>query len=123
MREQVQQMPVAMEQPGLKMLKVDSPETWGGVVVEYFECDQRIDFGPMFEGLPENQCPCPHWGYVLKGALHIQYGDETEEVMREGDVCYIPKGHTGWSEAGSAMIILSPEAEAHQLAELLAKKM
>ena len=47
MREQIQEMPVAMEQPGLKMLKVVSPDAWGGMVVEYFECAERIDFGPI----------------------------------------------------------------------------
>ena len=123
MREQIQEMPVAMEQPGLKMLKVVSPDAWGGMVVEYFECAERIDFGPMFEGLPNNLCPCPHWGYMLKGALHIQYADRTEEVIKAGDACYMPQGHTGWCEPGSAMIIFSPEAEANQLAEHVAKKM
>ena len=43
-REQIQKVPVAMEQPGFRTL---SPGTWGGMVVEYFECDQRIDFGPV----------------------------------------------------------------------------
>ncbi len=59
MREQVQAMPVTMEQPGLRMQQVVSPEAWGGMVVEYFECADRIDFGPMFVGLLNDLCPCP----------------------------------------------------------------
>jgi hypothetical protein len=112
-----------MEQPGFKMSTLDSPDTWGGMVVEYLECNQRFDFGPLFEGLPDSQCPCRHWGYVLKGALHMQYSDGNEEVIREGDACYMPRNHTGWCEADSAMIFFSPEDEAHELAELMAKKM
>jgi hypothetical protein len=120
MRDKIQKLPVAMEQPGLRIF---SPGTWGGMVVEYFECDERIDFGPMLEGLPDDKCPCPHWGYMLKGAMHIQYADGTEEVINGGDVCHMPKGHTAWCEADSAMILFSPEAESNQVAEHVAKKM
>lgn len=120
MREQIGKMPIAMEQPGIKLL---SPGTWGGMFVEYLECTERLDFGPLLEGLPHNLCPCPHWGYMLEGALHIQYADGTEEVIGEGDACFMPKGHTGWFEAGSAVILFSPEAESRQVSEHIAKKM
>lgn len=120
MREQKENMPVAMEQPGLKLL---SPGAWGGIVVEYLDCTERIDFGPMLEGLPDDRCPCPHWGYMVKGAFHVQYADGTEEVIKSGDVYYMPEGHTGWCEPGSAMILFSPEAEAKVVAEHFAKKM
>ena len=120
MREQKENMPVIMEQPGLKLL---SPGTWGGIVVEYLDCTERIDFGPMLEGLPADKCPCPHWGYMVKGAFHVQYADGTEEVIKSGDVYYMPEGHTGWCEPGSAMILFSPEAEAKVVAEHFAKKM
>ena len=120
MREQVQDMHVAMELPALKVL---SPGTWGGMVFEHIECADRLDLGPTMEGLPGNLCPCPHWGYMLKGAFHGQYADKTQEVIKEGDAFYMPEGHTGWFEAGSAMILFSPEAEAHQVAEHVARKM
>ena len=29
------------------------------------------DFGPLLKGLPNDRCPCPHWGYVLKGRLRV----------------------------------------------------
>ena len=120
MREQKENMPVIVEQPGFKAL---SSGTWGGMVVEYFECTERIDVSPMMKGLPDDKCPCPHWGYMLKGALHIQYTDGTEEVIEDGDVFYMPEGHTGWFEPGSAMIYFSPEAELKVVAEHVAKKM
>ena len=120
MREQMTNMPVALDQPGLKLL---CPGTWGGMVVEYLECTERIDFGPMLEGLPDDKCPCPHWGCMLRGAMHLQYADGTEEVIKDGDVCYTPKGHTAWCEPGSAMVLFSPEAEQKVVAEHIAKKM
>ena len=120
MREQKEKMPVAMEQPGLKLL---SPGAWGGMVVEYLDCTERFDFGPMMEGFPDDKCPCPHCGYMLKGTLHIQYADGTEEVIKNGDVYYMPEGHTGWIEPGSAMILFSPEEESKIVEEHIAKKM
>ena len=27
------------------------------------------DLAPLFEGLPDDRCQCPHWGYVLRGKL------------------------------------------------------
>ena len=120
MREQVREMHVVMELSGLKMV---SPGAWGGMVVEHQECADRVDMGPLLEGLPGNLCPAPHWGYMLKGAVHIQYADKTEEVIKAGDAFYMPAGHTGWAEAGSAMVLFSPEAEAMQVAAHVARKM
>ena len=120
MRGQVQDIPVAMEVPGVR---IASSGGWGGMVFEHIECTDRMDVGPMMEGLPGDLCPCPHWGYMLKGAFHTQYSDNTEEVVTEGDAFYMPAPHTGWFEAGSTMILFSPEAEATQVAEHVARKM
>ncbi len=121
MREPIEKMPVAMEQPG--GFRLLSPGTWGGMVVEYLECGEAIDLTPMFEGLPDDKCTCPHWGYMLRGTLHIQYADGTQEDVKPGDVCYMPEGHTASFEAGSAMIFFSPEAEQRVVGEHIAKKM
>ena len=120
MREQVKDMPTDREGPGFRLA---SPGNWGGMVVEYQENADRRDVGPALEGLPGDLCPCPHWGYVLAGALHVRYADNTEEACKEGDAFYIPPGHTGWFEAGSSVVFFSPEAEATQVAEHVAKKM
>ena len=120
MRERLEKMPVAQELPGFKLF---SPGTWGGLFVEYIECAEKLDLGSMLEGLPDNLCPCPHWGYMLKGSTYLKYLDGSEEVISEGEAFYMPKGHTGWIEAGSKMILFSPEAESKQIAEHIAKKM
>jgi hypothetical protein len=120
MRERLEKMPVAQELPGFKLF---SPGTWGGLVVEYIDCAEKLDLGPMFEGLPDDLCPSPHWGYMLKGAMYLKYLDGSEELFSQGEAFYAPEGHTGWIEAGSKMILFSPEAEWKQIAEHLAKKM
>jgi hypothetical protein len=120
MRQAMEDLPVALEEPSYRMLSAGS---WGGMVVEYLESIERLDFSPWFQGLPEDMCPCPHWGYMLKGACHMEYGDGSTEVVQEGDVFYMPEMHTGWMEAGSAMFLVSPEAESKLIEDHFAKIM
>ncbi len=61
---------------------------WAGMAVGYNEMPAGTDFTPFFEGLPDNVCSCPHWGYVTKGAVHIRYTDGTVEVIPAGNVFY-----------------------------------
>lgn len=120
MKAKIKNMPVVIEMPEFKIL---SPGIWGGMVVEYFECSEKIDLSPILEGLPGNNCTCTHWGYMLKGALHNQYADGTEEIIEAGDMYYMPKKNTSWFEAGSAMVFFSPEADQKLVTEHIAKKM
>ena len=104
-------------------LKQDLPVTWEGLVVGYFELPAGTDFTPFFKGLPNDECPCPHWGYVTKGAVHIRYTDGAEEVTREGEVFYWPAGHTGWVEEDTAFLDFSPEKEHKLVSDHMAKNM
>ena len=48
-------------------------EAWhdevAGYAIEFVTFKQDIDSTPMLKGLPNDQCHCPHWGYVLKGRV------------------------------------------------------
>jgi hypothetical protein len=50
------------------------------------------DLRPALVGLPDDLCPVPHWGYMIKGRLvmHTRDGDETYEA---GQAFYWPPGH------------------------------
>jgi hypothetical protein len=60
----------------------------------YVKLAKGSDFSPVLKGLPDDLCQCPHWGYVLKGTLHLRYKDGHEEIARVGDLWYTPPGHT-----------------------------
>jgi quercetin dioxygenase-like cupin family protein len=49
----------------------------------------------------------PHWGYMLKGRMIVDYGDH-EESFEPGDAFYMPPGHTPKADAGSEFIQFSP---------------
>jgi hypothetical protein len=98
------------------------PVTWAGMTVAYHEDPAGTDFRPLLKGLPDDKCPCPHWGYIVKGSVHIRYTDGTEEVIKAGEAFYIPPGHTAWTDEDVALIEFSPEKEYKEVMEHIQKK-
>ena len=46
-----------------------------------------MDPTPLFQGLPDDRCQCPHWGYVIKGKITFRFADR-EETYEAGDAYY-----------------------------------
>jgi hypothetical protein len=109
------------------VLKVDGIETRsaenGGVLARHVQLPPGVDFTPLFKGLPDDLCQCPHWGYVLAGSIHVRYADGTEELNSAGDVYYWRGGHTGWTDEGVTFLEWSPTAEIQPVLEHLAAQM
>src|SRR5581483_10193397 len=78
-----------------------------------------MDERPMLKGLPNDECSCPHWGYVLKGRFTFHVGGR-EEVIEAGDAFYLPPGHAGvGKEPGSQLIMFSPTAELQKVEKVV----
>ena len=73
-------------------------------------------------GLPDGNCKCPHWGYVLSGSITVDYGDR-EETYEAGDAYYAPPGHTTAIEAGTDLVEFSPTDEYTKTMEVAAKNL
>jgi len=78
-----------------------------GYVIEFVTVSQDVDLTPLLQGLPNDQCPSPHWGYVFKGRMWWRYGDR-EESINPGEAFYAVPGHTSGADAGSEFVIFSP---------------
>jgi len=65
------------------------------------------DPSPLFRGLPDDRCQCPHWGYVLSGQLTVTYSDSTE-TLRAGDAYYLRPGHLTVLTDGTEVVEFSP---------------
>jgi hypothetical protein len=78
-----------------------------GYTVNFVSIRESIDLAPLLKGLPDDLCPCPHWGYVFKGRLIWRFADR-EEVIEAGDAFYAPPGHAPIAEAGSEFVQFSP---------------
>jgi len=74
------------------------------------------DGAPVFRGLPDDRCQCPHWGVVVSGELSLRYSDG-EEIYRAGDAYVARPGHVPVVTAGTEVIEFSPT---DKLAETLA---
>jgi hypothetical protein len=68
------------------------------------------DLTPLLKGLPGDLCPCPHWGYLIKGRVLVTYAD-SEEVLQAGDLFYLPPGHTALVEEDAEIVEFSPPAQ------------
>lgn len=80
---------------------------WDEMRVAVVSVPAGTDFGPLLKGHPDDLCPSPHWGYVVKGRLNIQ-SEDGEEMLRAGDVFYLPAGHTGVAEEDTEFLEVSP---------------
>jgi hypothetical protein len=81
-----------------------------GYTVDFVTIRETHDLTQMLAGLPGGKCACPHWGYMLKGRVTVQYGDR-EEFFEAGDAFYMPPGHVPAAEAGSEFVQISPAKE------------
>lgn len=95
----------------------------GGYSVGFETYTADADLAPLFKGLPDDRCQCPHWGYVIKGKLKFTFSDGDEEIYETGDAYYAPPGHTPHLYAGSEVVEFHPTAELEQLMEVVEKNM
>jgi hypothetical protein len=80
-----------------------------GYTVNIVEVGADVDLAEFLRGLPDDQCPSPHWGYVTSGSLWFAIGpDRAREVFEAGDAFYVPPGHTPGASEGAEFVIFSP---------------
>ena len=90
---------------------VEDLPIWNGMEVGRADWPAGTDYAPLLEGLPDDLCQCPHWGYVISGSLEMRYADGSEEHIAAGNAFYMPPGHCARTEDGVSFIAVSPEKE------------
>lgn len=119
MKIKKEDIPVTMEASGTIMRRLPG---YGGMTVAYNEVPAGTDFSPLLQGLKNDSCHCPHWGYVVEGAIRVQYDDGNEEVVNAGDAFYLPAGHTAVVEKDLKYLEFSPEKEFGEVMDHIAHK-
>lgn len=107
MKERKERMPTTMEAGPATIQSID----WGEMKSAYMRLGDGTDFTPLLKGLAEDLCQCPHWGYVLKGALNVRYADGSRETIAAGQMYYLQPGHTVWVEEDTESVEFSPREE------------
>ena len=91
-----------------------------GYKASFVKVTADADLTDLLKGLPNDECPCPHWGYVQNGRIWFRSGDR-EDVYEAGDAFYVSPGHTSGAYADAEFLIFSPsdlmaEVESHMTA-------
>lgn len=111
MRIRKEDIPVKIDVPGATARALpDFGTATGSMGAEYFSLGAGTDIAPLLEGLDNDLCHAPHWGYVLSGELVVTYGDDTTETCRGGDIYYWPAGHSVRVIDDTELVMFSPYA-------------
>lgn len=114
MRIRKDDIPVRLSTPGAtarQELNFGDATNYGTLAGEYFSLAAGTDLTPLLKGLENDLCQSPHWGYLLKGRVHIGYGNGDQETLDAGDLFYLPPDHTVQVEQDAEIILFSPQNE------------
>jgi hypothetical protein len=102
---------------------VDRSEDLEGYRISFATFREDIDATPFMDGLPDGRCQCPHWGYVISGAVTFRFPDH-DEVYEAGDAFYTPPGHIPVKhQPGSEVVMFSPADELEKTEAVMMKNM
>ena len=114
MRIAKQDIPVRIDVPGAiarQKTGFGDAAGYGTISGEYFSLGAGTDIAPLLQGLENDLCQSPHWGYLLQGALTVTYADGSSEALNGGDLFYWPPGHTVKVGEDAEVILFSPQHE------------
>jgi len=89
---------------------VDRTAHLDDLTVNFVSIRETHSLKDALAGLPNGQCHCPHWGYMLSGSMTCDFGDRVESYG-PGDAFYMTPGHVPTATAGSEFVIFSPKDE------------
>jgi hypothetical protein len=111
-------IPVKIDVPGaLARQATDFGDAtgYGPIGGEYFTLGAGTDIAPLLQGLADDACHAPHWGYMISGGLVVSYTDGTDETCRGGDIFYWPPGHSVRVVDDAEVVLFSPQHEHGQV--------
>ena len=121
-----QDIPVRIDVPGAiarQKTEFGNAAGYGTISGEYFSLAAGTDIAPLLQGLENDLCQSPHWGYVLQGTLTVTYANGTNEEINGGDLFYWPPGHTVKVAQDAEVILFSPQHEHSEVIDHMLGKM
>jgi len=81
-------VPVVIDDNGVEVRLRDED----GLSVGFVRLPAGADLRPATKGLPNDLCPCPHWGYMIKGRVRMHTLDGHHDFAA-GEAFYWAPGH------------------------------
>jgi hypothetical protein len=78
-----------------------------GLTVGFFRLPAGTDLREPLQGLPDDLCPCPHWGYMLKGRVRMHTADGHQDFVA-GEAFHWAPGHAPEALEDSEYVDFSP---------------
>jgi hypothetical protein len=126
MRIRKDDIPVKIDVPGAvvrQTTEFGDPSGHGALAAEYLSLGAGTDIAPLLQGLDDNACQAPHWGYVISGEVVVTYTDGTEDTCRANELFYWPPGHSVRVVADAELILFSPRVEHLQVLDHMSAQM
>ncbi len=126
MRMQKNDVPVRIDIPGAiarQQTGFGDATGYSTISGEYFSLGAGTDIAPLLQGLKDDLCQAPHWGYLIQGQLAVTYTDGEQETVRGGDLFYWPPGHTVKVGEDAEVVLFSPQHEHSQVIDHMLEKM
>lgn len=114
MRITKNEIPTRLEIPGAvarQLVDFGDASKHGPLAAEYFSLGAGTDIAPLLEGLEDNACQSPHWGYVITGEVVVSYTDGSSDTCVTNDVFYWPSGHSVRVVTDAEIVLFSPGLE------------
>ena len=100
----------------------DRAEEIEGYTINFVSFRQDIDATPLYRGLPDDRCQCPHWGYVLRGRITTIDTRGRQETVEANDLFYWPPGHNVRVDEDAEIVMFSPQREHIHVIDHMRKK-
>ena len=81
-----------------------------GLSVGWVRLPAGADLRPATKGLPGDLCPCPHWGYMIRGKVRMHTADGHQDFVA-GEAFYWAAGHAPEALEDSEYVDFSPTDE------------
>jgi len=104
------QLPIVVRDDGVEIRATEA----GAMTVALVRLAKGHDARPLFKGLPDDLCQCPHWGYIIKGSLRVWTADGAS-VVSAGQAFYWPSGHAPEALEDAEFLEISPTADLRAL--------
>lgn len=82
----------------------------GELTMGWVTLDKGVDLSAATVGLTDDLCPCPHWGYVIKGTVRMKTKDGSQDFAA-GQAFYWGPGHAPEALEDSEYVDFSPTDE------------